>query len=227
VDSLLDLHRRLFETQLARNETQVRVAQRLRYLAYCEQRGYLDAACYPERRESDAYDARSVHALMIARTTRRPLGAARLILPPESFPVEKLIAPRLFERLPGFERARTAEISRLCMVRGLPEALGIGSAAMRGWTADDPLRHVLRHAVAGVLRGIVTLSLEHGIERWCAMMSRPMLRRLAHLGIRFDEIGAPIRHFGIKQPVMASVEDVASGMRKQRPDVWELVGRPL
>jgi hypothetical protein len=54
-----------------------------------------------------------------------------------------------------------------------------------------------------------------------------MLRRLAHLGIRFDEIGAPIRHFGIKQPVMASVEDVASGMRKQRPDVWELVGRPL
>ena len=225
--SLVDLHRRLFETQIVRSDAQVRVAQRLRYLAYVEQKGYLDAARYPERRESDEDDAHAVHALLISRANRRPLGSVRLILPPRPFPVERLLAPGAFEGVAGFERARAAEISRLCLLQDLPAVIGLGDAEKRKWTGEGELRRTLQLAVAGVLRGVVALTRRHDVGFWCAMMGRPVLRRLARLGVRFRALGPPIQHFGLKQPVTARVEELLDGMRQERPDVWELVTQPL
>ena len=224
--SLVDLHRQLFETQIARTAAQVRAAQRLRYLAYCEQKGYLDAALYPERCESDDDDARSVHALLISRANRRPLGAVRLVLPPRPFPVERLLAPGRLERLRDFERARAAEISRLCMTSELPGSLGAFAAA-KDDGSDGQLRSVLRQAVAGLMRGVFALARAHDVRFVCAMTGRPVLRRLARLGVHFAELGPPIRHFGVKHPVAARVDRLLEAMRKQRPDVWELVTHPL
>ena len=219
--SLVDLHRRLFETQLARTSAQVRVAQRLRYLAYVQQKGYLDPALYPDQRESDEDDARAVHALLISRANRRPLGSVRLILPPLPFPVERLIAPGALDGVPGFERPHSAEISRLCLLEDVQAVLGLGDQDKL------ELRRALQLAVAGVLRGVVALTRAHGVRFWCAMMGRPVLRRLTRLGVRFRPLGAPIEHFGLKQPVTASVDELLDGMRKERPDVWELVTKPL
>jgi len=225
--SLVDLHRRLFETQIARTDAQVRVAQKLRYLAYVEQKGYLDPAGYPDRRETDEDDEHSVHALLVSRASRRPLGSVRLILPPRPFPVERLLAPGALEGLSGFERAHSAEISRLCLLQDLPAVLGLGEEEKRRWTSQRELRRALQLAVAGVLRGVVALTRAHEIHFWCAMMGLPVLRRLARLGVRFSPLGSPIQHFGVKQPVTASVDQLLDGMRKERPDVWELVTRPL
>jgi N-acyl amino acid synthase of PEP-CTERM/exosortase system len=224
---LLDLHRRLFETQIARSAAQIRVAQRLRYLAYVEQKGYLDPALYPEQRESDDDDARSAHALLISRANRRPLGSVRLILPPQPFPVERLIVPGALEGVPGFARAHAAEISRLCLLQDLPAVLDLGDEEKRRWASEGELRHTLQLAVAGVLRGVVALTRAHHVRFWCAMMGRPVLRRLARLGVRFRPLGAPIRHFGLKQPVTAAVDELLDAMRKERPDVWELVTHPI
>jgi N-acyl amino acid synthase of PEP-CTERM/exosortase system len=224
--SLMDLHRRLFETQLARSAAQVRVAQRLRYLAYVEQKGYLDAGPYPEQRESDEHDADAVHALLISRANRRPLGSVRLILPPRPFPIERVLASGALEGVRGFERAGAAEISRLCLLQDLPSVLGLGETEKHRWTSGE-LRRAVQLAVAGVLRGVVALTRANGVRFWCAMMSRPVLRRLRRLGIRFSPLGAPVEHFGWKQPVTAPVEQLLDCMRTERPDVWEVVTQPL
>jgi N-acyl amino acid synthase of PEP-CTERM/exosortase system len=192
-----------------------------------EQKGYLDPALYPEQRESDEDDAHAVHALLVSRATRRPLGSVRLILPPHPFPVERLLAPGVLEGVPGFERPHAAEISRLCMLQDLPAVLGLGEEEKRRFTSEVELRSALQLAIAGVLRGVVGLTRENGIHFWCAMMGRPVLRRLARFGVRFNALGPPIRHFGVKQPVTAPVEELLDGMRKERPDVWELVTQPL
>ncbi len=225
--SLVDLHRRLFETQLARSAAQVRIAQRLRYLAYVEQKGYLDPARYPDRRESDEHDVDAVHALLISRANRRPLGSVRLVLPPRPFPVERLLVPGALEGVRGFERAHAAEISRLCLLQDLPAVLGLGEDEKRRFTSERELRRALQLAVAGVLRGVVALTRANGVRFWCAMMNRPVLRRLARLGVRFSPLGAPVQHFGLKQPVTASVDELLDGMRRERPEVWELVTQPL
>src|SRR5206468_2472424 len=54
---------------------------RLRYQVYCIENDFENSADFPGGRETDMYDARSQHALLIHRPTSALIGGVRLISP--------------------------------------------------------------------------------------------------------------------------------------------------
>lgn len=213
---------RLFETSIARTEYDVRLAKHLRYLAYCEDRHYLDSRAYPDACEQDADDPRSVHAILRYRPTGAPIGSVRLILPPGQFPVERATGAALLDHVQDLDRMRTAEISRICLTRHyLPPACGWGSASHR------ERRTLMQYAILGLFRGVVSLSRAWDVRHWCGMMSPAVVRGSQRLGVHFRELGSPIRFFGLKQPIANSVRDVLHRMQHERPDLYALAIEPL
>jgi len=221
---LVELYPLIFETRLVRTPQQLVAAQEVRYRAYCEERRLMDAAQFPEQRENDVDDARSVHVLLVLLPTGSVVGTVRLVLPAREasarllLPVERVAAPGCFESVPGFDRESSAEVSRLCLTR---------EAAPSRKSDDTELRYVQRHAMVGLVRGLVSLSREHGVEGWCAMTAPVTRRRLTWLGIHFASVGEPIEHYGPKQPLFSPFEALLETVRKERPDVWELITLPL
>jgi len=219
----LDTYRHLFDTQLARTPESIRLAQRLRYVAYCERKEFLDKSAYPAGLEFDEDDARSLHALLVFRPTGAPMGSVRLILPPNPFPVERVASDFRLTRKEVTQRRQVAEISRLCTTwRYLPESReGLGKLAER------ERRRMLTCAILGLFRGVVALSQEAGVRYWCGMMSPSVLRGARRLGVHFEERGAPVWCFGHKQPVFGSAAQVLETMRRLQPHFWAVVTAPL
>jgi len=218
----IDQYLQLFETRIARCQQEIWTAQHLRYIAYCEEKAYLDPAAYPARCETDADDARSVHALLHFKPTGAPIGSVRLILPPGCFPVEQR-SPFAIADLTEDDRDRVAEISRLCMTwRYLPEI----PESLAGSLVCDR-RRIAGYAILGLFRGIIALSQECGVTYWCGMMSPAVLRGGRRLGVHFKERGAPVWCFGRKQPIAGSVDEVLDTMRQERPELWALAAKPL
>lgn len=219
----LDLYPLLFDVRIARSPEDVRTAQHLRFAAYCLDKEYLDARQYDDQCEVDEDDARSVHALLEFRPTAAPVGSIRLILPPRRFPVERVTGRDFVRELPGAERHRIAEISRMCLTRRyLPDLDALGEA-----DGEAAGKRAMSYAILSLFRAVIHISREHGITHWCGMMSPAVLRGSRRLGVHFEHIGRPLRFFGVKQPVAGVVEHVLEQMRKERPELWEIASNPV
>ena len=218
--SWLEVFPLLLETRIARSAAEVRQAQHARFVAYCEDKAYLDPADYPEEIETDEDDARAQHALVRFRPTGALLGSVRLILPPGRFPMERVTGQQLGRLLPDADRSCIAEISRLCMTRRYVRSDLAFSVGPEG-------RRALQLAILALFRGVIALSRAHGITHWCAMMSPAVLRGSRRLGVHLQEVGPSVRFFGTKQPVLGIIDHVLETMRKERPDLFELALEPL
>ena len=125
-------------------------SHRLRYQVYCLERGFLNPADYPNRRECDEFDPYSLH-LGVTAPEGSLLATARLVkVNTVGFPLFRhcRLYPRELDRFQ--DMTRVAEISRLCVSRNLrrpPDRKRLGR--------DQPLsRHLSgieaewRHALA-------------------------------------------------------------------------------
>lgn len=87
-----------FDVVRADTPTLLDLCYRLRYQVYCLENSFEDPARYPNKREIDDDDDRSVHTLLIHRATGAAAGTARLILPrPDAgraLPIQKKLAFR-------------------------------------------------------------------------------------------------------------------------------------
>src|SRR6266576_3050921 len=94
---------------------------RLRFQVYCRERSFENAAAYPDGRERDDDDARSLHFLVLHRPTNSAVGTVRLILPRVGvdLPVLRLVGSEQ-QRRAHLPRETTAEISRFAV----PKAFG-------------------------------------------------------------------------------------------------------
>jgi N-acyl amino acid synthase of PEP-CTERM/exosortase system len=207
-------------------------AHRLRYQVYCVENPFEDPADNPGGLERDAYDARSVHSLLRHRGTGHLVGAVRLILPdpqrPErSFPMQEVCAdPRVGDPA-VFPVRRAAEVSRFCVSREFRRRLGetryadIGAEEARARAAEE--RRLMPYVTLGLIRGLVRMSVEHGVRHWCIVVEPPLLRLLKTLGFVFDNLGPLVQHHGLRQPCHADLERLLAGVRRLRPDVWQVV----
>ena len=77
----LSCYREHFEVVRASTPSLLDQVYRLRYQVYCVENDYEDAGRQAEGRETDIYDDRSVHALLIHRRSDAVAGTVRVILP--------------------------------------------------------------------------------------------------------------------------------------------------
>ncbi len=201
-------------------------AFRLRFQVYCIERGFEDAAAFPDGRERDGDEARSLHSLLLERATGSAVGTVRLILPRrgDDLPVFKLIgADRL--RAAGLPPEATAEVSRFAVAKAFrtrfeePRRTGPGC----GPIAAGDRGPALQLMTFGLLRAVAMMGASGGITHVVAMMEPALLRLLRRLGIVFHPLGRMVDHHGLRQPGWALGEQLIACINRYHPELGEII----
>lgn len=225
---LLITFERFFSVELALSSVQLSEVMALRYQVYCREREFEDAESFPDGRERDAYDPRSVHALVRHRQSGKCVAAVRLVLadqedPDLPFPVEKHCRDALpaagMAELGKIPRARIAEVSRLAISREMRQHI----APKRDNVATLDEHQISPYIVVGLFSAIVQWSAELGISHWLAVMEPACLRMLRRYGIRFSHTGDITVYHGRRRPVVAGARAMLDDILRTRTDVWHLI----
>jgi N-acyl amino acid synthase of PEP-CTERM/exosortase system len=199
----LSCYREHFEVVRASTPTLLDQVYRLRYQVYCVENAYEDPDRQPGGLETDIYDERSVHALLVHRGSDAVAGTVRVILPGTDqqnppLPIN-IVADseqrELLRRLPHC----TAELSRFAV-----------SKEFRQRCADAEDRRMLRYITIGLIRGALEMCRDNDIQYVCAVMERSLIRLLGRLGFVFDHLGGLIEYHGARQPCVAQVNQIVS-----------------
>ncbi|HLI12846.1 MAG TPA: PEP-CTERM/exosortase system-associated acyltransferase [Alphaproteobacteria bacterium] len=234
-DTLLDLYSRYFDLVPADTIELKREAFRLRYQVYCVENAFENPADHPDGLETDEFDDRSVHSLLVYRPTGALTGTVRLILPqPDTqgidLPIGRICGEELIADL-GLPASRTAEISRFAVSKAFRRRVsdvtvvdngfqGFGRTSPRQGAAEG---RVLPHITLGLMKAVVKMSVENGITHLVAVMEPALLRLLGRIGIKFRNIGPLVHYHGLRQPCYAELDPLLEGILFERPDALEVI----
>jgi len=191
-----------FSVVLADTPELVDAACRLRYQVYCVERGFEPGS---NGIETDEFDSRARHVLLIHRESRDVIGTVRVVPPRSSsldaaLPMQRVCAPGVLNHLP---RWTTGEVSRFAVSKQRRMSLG-ATALVR----------------LSLIQGIVRVSAELGLTHWCAVMEPFLLRLLQMNAIYFSPLGPLVEYHGMRQPSCANIQSVLDRMQRDQWDVW-------
>lgn len=227
---LAALYDRYLEVIPANTPELLDAAHALRYQVYCVEHAFEDPAQQINERERDRYDAHSVHAVLIYRSTDHVVGCVRLILPSvehgvSTLPIRELLSGEVRERLDRCDPDRTAEISRYAVSKMFRRREGESlypDVHFDALAAADA-RRLVPHLSLGLIRGVGRLASEHGITTVCAAMAPALIRLLERFGLAFEPLGPPIEYHGLRQPCIADCETLLASMAQRNSEYHRLV----
>jgi N-acyl amino acid synthase of PEP-CTERM/exosortase system len=213
-DRISDVYYRWFDVISADTEERREKVFRLRYQVYCCEHQYETPDEHPLFMETDAFDCRSVHSLIVDRENGAAIGTVRLILPEPasldaSLPVQHVCSHPLPIPLP---MSGVAEISRFAI-----------SKQMRKMADAVSSKNLKCSVVLGLMKAVVQMSFEYGITDWLAVMEPSLLRLLCRFGIYFAPIGPLVEYHGLRQPCHANVDRMLERVHEENFDLWEFV----
>ncbi len=221
---------RYFEVRLVNTREELEEAFRLRYQVYCEENAFEDPTKHPDGLETDCYDKQSAHCLLIYRRSNTVVGTVRLILPPAdtsglTLPIWALCSSPL-----PVPVATTAEVSRFSISKEVRRRLTDGlypdeNSARKLYDSQHCDRRLLPFITIGLISGLVEMSAAHGVTHWCALMMPALIRLLTRLGIHFKPVGSLVEYHGMRQPCFRDLHDILCQVRRERPDVWDVLTR--
>jgi N-acyl amino acid synthase of PEP-CTERM/exosortase system len=189
-------------------------AFRLRYQVYCREHQYETPDEHPLQMETDEFDSRAIHSLVLDRTNGAATGTVRLILPSQqsdgaSLPILRICNCHLPE---NFCMDAAAEISRFAVSKEMRKIAGANCPA--------ELKCAI---VLGLMKAIVQMSFEYGITDWLAVMEPSLLRLLHRFGVHFTPIAPLVEYHGMRQPCRANITTLLDTVQKEHHDLWEFV----
>lgn len=227
----------VFNVELAMSQETLNEVFEIRYQVYCIDRPFEDPNNFANKREQDAYDPRSAHALIRHRMTGDSAAAVRLVMAGDDpqrcdFPMEAPCLPLMDQRAQeAFARARrdqVAEISRMAVSRAFrrrlnedESAAGVSDFASDSDAADG--KRAMPYISLGLFAGILQMSVRHRVTHWMAVMEPAQLRLLKRFGVEFDHVGPVMEYHGRRRPAFTEAASLIDGIRKRRPDVWSLI----
>jgi N-acyl amino acid synthase of PEP-CTERM/exosortase system len=222
--SLLDAYNHWYDVIPAESDEQLDQVYKLRYQVYCRENNFEAADAFTDRREIDQYDCRSLHSLLIDRSNGTVAGTVRIILPDENIienclPIQQFCRQQLIlgRKIP---LRTTAEVSRFAISKTFRN----GSPKSEDHAAYPVDRKALApYITLGLIRGLIQMSLEHGITDWFAVMEPSLLRLLARFGIYFKPLGTLIDYHGMRQPSHISLSDLLNEVYRDKHDIWQVL----
>ena len=224
-----------FELLPADSGEHVARSQQLRYQVYCVEHHFLNPNDYPDQREIDQFDDRSVHTVLRHRQSGALVATVRLVLadeaePDQHFPIERCEMLRRTIRDHDWivPRHAVGEISRFAVskefrrrIKEAPTSHGLSASLAEGPT-ECPTRRFPFIAV-GLFKAVLAMTARQNVTHWYAVMEPSLLRLLEQFGIKFTPIGPLVDFHGLRQPCIAVAEEVLSSLHQQRPEIWEFV----
>ncbi len=228
-----------FEIIRAESPQLIDEAYKLRYQVYCDEKGYEDASSFPDRREFDEYDVRSIHCLIRHRATGVYIGVARLVLPEisdvgQQLPIEKYCEVNLSESHPhlaSLPRETLGEASRFSVSRVYRRQVAEQGLAWsdckegESYNSDFHPRFNRSHMpliTLGLIAGLFQMCKDHGVRYCYAAMEPTLLRLLKGFGINFQPLGMPVEYHGKRVPSIFRVSEMANAML-QRPELRDII----
>ena len=226
----MELYDSYFEITPADTAEKLMAALRLRYEVYCVENAFEDPAENPGF-ETDAYDAGSLHSLLLRRETCEVIGTVRLILPLSKFgkegtglPIRDVCGHEFVERNnPRLPWETTAEISRFAVSKNLHRRAP--DATIGSFVEFNGARRRIPETSLGLMQAIVAMAASADVTHVCAVMEPCLLRMLARLGIHFAAIGPVVEYHGLRQPCYADLDELLARSWAERYDVWRLLTR--
>jgi N-acyl amino acid synthase of PEP-CTERM/exosortase system len=227
----------VFSVELATSPEEINEVFELRYQVYCIDRPFEDPNCFADKREHDAYDPRSAHALVRHRASGDGVAAVRIVMSgdtPEQayFPMEGSCVHQMDRHaqnaFAGAPRERIAEISRMAVSREFRRRLNEANAPsgisdFACYSDWENGKRALPYISLGLFAAILQMSVKHGITHWTAAMEPALLRMLKQFGVEFDHVGPVLEYHGRRRPAFTEAASMIEGAKKRRPDVWSLV----
>lgn len=226
--SLAKIYHSLFEVLPANSPDLLREAHRLRYQVYCIENQFLPAEANPGEWERDAFDPHSAQAVLIHRPSGAVCGTVRLVLPPTNptpgcLPIHAVCYKAM--RAVGLPIERTTELSRFAISKQFRRRAGDG---LYGGITDTDVggedrRRIIPHLSLGLISAAIRMGIESGMEFVCATMEPTLLRLLTRLGVHFTSLGPIVDFHGLRQPCYADGWALLERIKRERPDVWEVI----
>lgn len=223
----------MFDIVRADTPTLLEQAYRIRYQVYCKEQKFEDPANFNEEREHDEYDERSVHSLLFDRFSSTYVGTVRIILPLEhspenSLPIQNLNINHALAASNVQHIWKATEISRFSISKHLRRRTLLESHPPmtikhreEGGISEKQL--LMSHITLGLVKATVQMSVEHGIFDLFAVMEPSLIRLLSRFSIYFNPIGPLVEYHGMRQPCYANVYALEEHVRRERPDIWEML----
>lgn len=229
-----DFHSR--ECLLGRDDALMRSVFELRFQVYCLERGFLPADRYPDRRESDQYDAHAAHFCTFNHQDEL-VGYMRLVRPDvlQTFPFQSRCTT-LFEGVVLPPPSTAAEISRLILRQDFRRRRGDTLAGVSEEVDEDEeaapsiAAHGMRIHSSQILlslyRQMYQFSQGNGIHYLHAAMERPLARALTRMNFGFRQIGPESDYYGQVAPYLADLHELQARIGKSKPALMAWMQRP-
>jgi N-acyl amino acid synthase of PEP-CTERM/exosortase system len=195
------------------------VCYRLRHAIYCQELAFEPVR--KDGRETDEWDAESIHCLVQSVTTGQYVGCARLVIPPSVHPSAPLPFERVCESKIGrtfvdsrLPRESIAEVSRLAVIADYRRCTGEQAArAVVSERASTEERVIIPSVLTVLLLGLLALARQHGIDTAFMLVERRLARYLGtSMGFRPKIIGGPVEHRGPRLLAMLRVPEALDGL---------------
>lgn len=236
-ENLSDIFRSFFEIEVATTAEMTNKVFEVRYQVYCIDRPFEDPGQFPDKREHDAYDLRSAHALIQHRRTGDSVAVVRLVLAGDSpeqqrLPMEESCIHRMSQQaqdtVATTSRQHMAEISRMAVSREFRRRLNeyespTGVTDETCYADAENGRRAMPYISLGLFAAILRMSVKHNITHWMAVMEPAQLRLLKRFGVEFDHVGPIMEFHGLRRPAFTEAASLIDGILQRRPDVWELI----
>lgn len=235
MEDIYSLFHRHFEILQADSKALLDKVFHLRYQVYCVENQFENENHFPDNREIDIYDVRSVHSLIKHNDSDLTAGAVRLILPDPissevEFPVEsacKQFFDQTIFKSQMFPRETMAEISRFASSKLFKKQITqeCNACALTPFEQQDRVCHslLLPHIPIGLFAACVAMAAKAGITHWYAVMEATFIRFLARFGIEFQALGPAVEYHGKRVPCYGEIDAILSHIYLKRPDVWEMI----
>lgn len=220
--NVAETFREYFELVPALFEDLRDAAFRVRHQVYCQELGFEPVR--PDGRETDEYDAHSLHCLLRSVQTQEYVGCVRLVLarpddPSYPLPFERTCAATLDRSIidsSKLPRDRIAEVSRLAVIRRFRRRKGedkmpVGVGEQDFGTLSQPR---FPYIPLALYFGSVALAAHHGIERLFVLTEPRLAQHFGKLGVKIDAIGAAVEHRGKRIPSMLTVQEIPGALRR-------------
>lgn len=229
--SLVEDFQKYFTLELATTQAQLESVYRIRYRVYCEEFRYERADAFPNRMESDEFDANSRHCLVSHKSSGMPAGCARLVLASEQqlMPIEKFCLSAVdADKIRAFDDKRhvVCEFSRLGVDGAFRRRQGEGESRFGEISALDCSKREQRtFSLIAVATILSALALSEIIgRRHCFAMMEPFLPRLLRRsGMIVQPAGTEIEYHGARSPYYFETGEIVSGMAEELQEFYAAI----
>ena len=208
---------------------------RIRHQVYCQELEYEPRRA--DGRETDEYDAHSLHCLIRSVKTGEYAGCTRLILcRPDALnyplPFERTCAETLDRAIvdpQALSRRRIAEVSRLAVVSRFRTRRGERgvSIPMTDQSYGTDIAPRFPYIPVALYLATTELAALHGIHTMFLLTEPRLAHHFARLGVQIIQVGEEVEHRGVRIPSVVNVQKIIGGLNFIMRPLYETIAEQV